>query len=109
MHRALVALRDGNHVRATSLLGELKSHSTYPGSQFAITLALLGGDVDLALDHLERGLMSTEFTVFNSFDAPHLKDRFPDFYHHPRRAEILRSAGLDRQSLERIVIPPLPL
>jgi len=71
-------------------------------------MALLEGDLDLALDYHEQSLLEKEYLAIYHIQAPFWGYKmFPDYRSHPKYQKMLKDVGLDDESIAKLKIPPL--
>lgn len=108
-YEAAIPYLKGEHAKARDIVALLKQKkgAIYPLVEWAFIC--LEGDLDLALDSYAQQCRESAYTVLQMIQAPICLNRlFPEYRSHPKYQKILRDVGLDRESIAKLRIPPLP-
>ena len=106
IYEARILFLRGNPEQARAKLANPEAESYHQGSGlFAIHIALVEGDIELALTLFEQAVGDSDPQV-------HLFGVHPVYAQlraHPRFQGIMRQIGLDDESVAKLKIPPFPL
>jgi TolB-like protein len=103
----ILAICDGDLDKAQSISRQPGAHQE---SAFIRSyVALWMGEIELALDGIEMALASSEVLAFRFLHGTLvLRRNYPEYFSHPRYAQILVDFGLDKKSISALRIPQLP-
>lgn len=106
---AAVYYLKGDHDRMRERLISFKQEGGKASHKRKHDIALLEGDLDSALDYYAQALSGGEYTAFREVQMNvFCLSLFPEYRSHPKYQKMLRDVGLDKESVDRLKIPPLP-
>ena len=111
LYRAIGAHLEGDEHTVNALAARIELTPIYLQPFTQLHLCVLTGDINAALDLFARLIDESEYmTMHNArLGFPTLPPKyFSKFYNDPRYSQILEDAGLDDESVARLVVPPLP-
>jgi len=99
----------GDVEKAKETLLPLKRRKDYVSYYTKGDIATVEGDFDLSLDYQAKALDAAEYDVFRVVQAPsYFRRFFPEYRTNPKYQRMLRDFRLDRESIAKLKIPPLP-
>ena len=107
-YEATVSYLKGDSGRIKEIFAPLWKSTSYLSYYTKSYMALLEGDLDLALDYYSQALFEPEYIAFRDIQAPLFRVLFPEYRSHPKYQKMLRDIGLDDESIAKLKIPPLP-
>jgi tetratricopeptide (TPR) repeat protein len=107
-YEAAIPYLKGEHAKARDIVALLKQKKGTINPAAEWMFICLEGDLDLALDSFARN-MGLGYSALRTIQAPaYLSRVFPEYRSHPKYQKMLRDVGLDRESIAKLRIPPLP-
>ena len=107
-YEATVSYLNGDAGRIEEIFGPLWQSTSYLSHYAKSYMALLEGDLDLALNYYSQALSDSEYVAFRDIQAPLFRVLYPEYRSHPRYLRMLHDVGLDEESIAKLEIPPLP-
>jgi TolB-like protein len=106
---ALLSALEGDLDHVKKVLETTKNSSEHQSFYFKSNVALLEGEIGLALDYYEMAMSSAEAIALRYIHGnPISRTTRPEFFTHPRYDQMLVNFGLDKKSISALRIPPLP-
>jgi len=100
---------EGDFVHVKSVIPALKEWADSGSCFDRYVVAMLDNDWAFAFESIAKGVAAQEYMPFEySIGTVGYKTNYPDAFEHPSYFQMLRDIGLDQESLDKLVVRPLP-